>query len=194
MPWRNRVEPKELLESQRVLRPPRLRSLNVGPLYGYMTNQQAVGFLICSLWIASGVADPEISSAAKKTACSVELSRFKSPHAYLVAIVEGTAQPQCNDNDCTQSLAIVRVLMAGDRSAQLTSIDVGYSLKTRDNGGHYTKGKTVGVFVPAPDGKLFWWLTETVPADPTVIAEYEQAVEIVGSSPTGTPHCEKSAP
>jgi hypothetical protein len=53
-----------------------------------MTKPHALGFLIGFLWIATALADPETPFAVKQAACSIELSRLKSPDAYLVAVIE----------------------------------------------------------------------------------------------------------
>ena len=156
-----------------------------------MTKQQAVGFISCALWITTSVADSETSFSVRKKACSIELSMLKSPNAYLVAMVKHTEKAKCDDNSCLAKLAVIEVFSAGDRSARLSSIDVGYSIKTRDNGGQYPEGRTIGVYVPAPNG-TYGWLIVTSPADSTVIAEYEQAVSLAALTPASAPHCEKS--
>jgi hypothetical protein len=157
-----------------------------------MTKQRTVGFLIGFLWITNGVANSGTRGAPNETACAIELARFKSPHSYLVAMVERN-EPKCDVDDCQANLSVIKVISAGDISLRPTSIDVRYTVKARENGGQYPEGSSIAVFIPDSNSKVYRWLAVAFPAISTVIDNFEQAVEIAGASPTGTSHCEKSA-
>jgi hypothetical protein len=157
-----------------------------------MTKQRTVGFLTGLLWIISGVANSGTSGAPNETACAIELARLKSPHRYLVAMVERN-EPKCDVNDCQANLSVIKVISAGDLSLRPASIDVRYTVKARENGGQYPKGSSIAVFIPDSNGKVYRWLAVAFPAISTVIDNFEQAVAIAGANPTGTSHCEKNA-
>ncbi len=149
-----------------------------------MTKPHVLGFLIGSLWIATALADPETPFAVKQAACAIELSRLKSPDAYLVAVIERTGKPKCDDSPCIERVAVIEVLAAGERSAHLTSISIHLDRVFPPEG-----SRSVGVYVPSPDGKSYLPFLGTIPVIPTVIADYRQAVELALSNRTGAPDC-----
>ena len=112
-----------------------------------MMKQQTLGFVAGFLWITSGVARSEASEAPHQTACAIELARSKSPHNYLVAVVERN-EPTCDANLCLANLGVIKIISAGDLSLQPASIDVRYSVKGVHKGGEYPKGSSIGVFIP----------------------------------------------
>ena len=157
-----------------------------------MMKQQTLGFVAGFLWITSGVARSEASEAPHQTACAIELARSKSPHNYLVAVVERN-EPTCDANLCLANLGVIKIISAGDLSLQPASIDVRYSVKGVHKGGEYPKGSSIGVFIPYSSGKIYRWLEVTFPAISTAITRIEEAAEIAESNPTGAPNCEKKS-
>ncbi len=111
---------------------------------------------------------------------------LKSPHAYLVAVIEHSGERKCDERVCIESSAVVEVLAGGDRSAHLTTINLGFSKTKADLP---SKGrKDVGVYVP--NGKAYLDLSESYPASPDLIAKYQEAIALAKSTPDGSPHCQ----
>jgi hypothetical protein len=73
------------------------------------------------------------------------------------------------------------------------SIEVRYPLAPRNKDGQFPKWEAVGVYSPAPDGKIYRSIIQSTPAIPSEIAEYEQAMEIALSNASSTPHSQKKA-
>lgn len=164
--------------------------MQLSPSFG-LSQVRVAALVLCLCWSTSGIADP---AKALQKACSIELSRLKAPHAYLVAIVSNTTPPNCDDIECTASLSVIKVLAAGDQITDLSSINVSYSRTVRENGGGYPQGETIGVFVPALGGKTYAWLRVTSPASQRETAQYEQAIAMSESpTPLGALHCDKSS-
>jgi hypothetical protein len=158
-----------------------------------MVKQSTLGILFSLLGIAHAVADSPGSVAVKKVSCSIELGMLKAPTAYLVAMVQRPGERQCDASGCIETLTVVKVLAAGGGiDAHPTSISLAISTNDRNDASEKSKGtKSVGVYIPARNSKLFALLSETLPANPDVIANYEQAIAVAKAAPAGAPDCSK---
>lgn len=156
-----------------------------------MLKQPTMGLLFCLMGIADGVADSPVSFAVKQVSCSIELSMRKAPNAYLVAMVQQPGETQCDERGCIETFSVIRVLASGGgRSTQPTSISLSVASNNRDDTtGHSNGSKSIGVYIPS--GELYELLSQTLPAIPDVVAEYEQAIALAKTAPLGAPHCSK---
>ena len=143
--------------------------------------------------IADGVADSPVSFRVKQISCSIELSMRKAPNAYLVAVVQHPGETQCDGSFCIETFSVVEVLASGGgHSTQPTTISLSVAYNNRDDtGGHSNGTKSIGVYIPARSGELYGLLSQTFPAIPDVVAEYEQAIALAKTAPVGAPHCNK---
>jgi hypothetical protein len=159
-----------------------------------MLRQPTLGLLFCLMGIADGIADSPVSFRVKQISCSIELSMLKAPNAYLVAVVQHPGKAQCDGSVCIETFSVVKVLASGGgHSTQPTSIShsVAY-INREDTGGRSSGTKSIGVYIPARSGELYTLLSQTFPAIPEVVAEYEQAIALAKTAPVGAPRCSKA--
>jgi hypothetical protein len=150
-----------------------------------MKTIHALGFLI----FAGGLADAGPNVSVRQEACSVELAMHEAPHGYLVAVFEHTAERKCNERDCDERVAVVEVLKAGNPSFERTSINVLFPAQ-KEYGGIYPAGtRYIGVYVPAASGTHYLNLSASYLASADLVAEYQEAIKLAESAPSGAPHC-----
>lgn len=159
-----------------------------------MLRQATLELLFCLMGIADGVADSPVSFRVKQISCSIELSMLKAPNAYLVAVVQHPGKTQCDGSVCIETFSVVKVLASGGgHSTQLTSISHSVAYISReDTGGRSNGTNSIGVYIPARSGELYTLLSQTFPANPEIVAEYEQAIALAKTAPAGAPHCGKA--
>src|SRR5262249_27744202 len=149
--------------------------------------------LISFLVMGNVRADAEGSPVSNDKSCSIELSKIKSPDAYLVALVEDTGETKCNEKVCADRIAVIEVLAAGPRSANLKAIYVGGSAE-----GHLAPPKghrAVGVYVLSSNPKIYLWMSKAQfphSLESKIMEEYKEAVELANSV-SGAPHCRKDS-
>jgi hypothetical protein len=159
-----------------------------------MRSQPTLGLLFCLMGVADGVADSPVSFLVKQISCSIELSMRNAPNAYLVAVVQYPGKTQCDGSVCIETFSVVKVLASGGgHSTQPTSISLSVAYDNRDDTGGHSNGTTsIGVYIPARSGELYLLLSQTSPAIPDVVADYEQAIALAKTAPAGAPHCGKA--
>ena len=138
------------------------------------------------------IADPVHDYAVRQTSCSIEMSMYRSPHHYLVAVVEHPGELQCREGVCVETLSIVRVLGSGsERDSHLGAIRMSVGIEGKSK---YSKGtKTIGVYVPSADAKFHDLLWETWPAESEIVSRYEEGLKTAIAAPAGAPDCRAAA-
>jgi hypothetical protein len=157
-----------------------------------MLKQTTLGVLYL-LGIAHAVADSPVSVTVKKASCSIELAILEAPTAYLIAMVQRPDKRQCDTSGCLETLTVLKVLATGGgQDAHPTSISLAISTNNRNPTSQiYKSTKSVGVYIPARNSKLYALLSETLLANPDVIANYEQAIAVAKAAHAGAPDCSK---
>jgi hypothetical protein len=149
--------------------------------------------LACALGVNAIGAEPMKKELVHAKSCAIERSIYQSQDHYLIATFEHLGEVQCDDETgCVETLKILRQLAAQKPNGTpfASTIEV---LRPARNGAPtlpYRAGLTsIGILVPRPGGELYYFAAESQPADPEVVAIYEEATKVALAAAPGVPDC-----